>query len=89
MTNTTQPPARARLSAYMSHESDADQAEFEQRVDAVVAEATAALQARIAELEAASSRLVDVEQLVEDARDKDSYAIDTYLLIDALGLDAS
>ncbi|WP_037805017.1 hypothetical protein [Streptomyces sp. NRRL F-5135] len=48
---TTIPSARARLSAYMAHKSDADQAEFERRVDAVVAEATETLRARVAELE--------------------------------------
>ncbi|MEC4016047.1 hypothetical protein [Streptomyces sp. H27-D2] len=39
--------ARARLSAYMAHESDADGAEFEQRVDAVVAEETERLRAQV------------------------------------------
>ena len=50
MTNPTD--ARARLAAYVSHESDADQVEFLARVDAVVAAETERLQGRVAELEA-------------------------------------
>ncbi|MFJ2110604.1 hypothetical protein ACIOEX_01525 [Streptomyces sp. NPDC087850] len=47
----SRPSARARLSAMFTPRSDVDQAEFERRVDAAVAEETAALRARIAELE--------------------------------------
>lgn len=39
MTSQTAADARARLSAYVAHESDADQIEFEQAVDTAVAEA--------------------------------------------------
>ncbi|MFJ7998974.1 hypothetical protein ACIQ7D_17760 [Streptomyces sp. NPDC096310] len=47
-----QPSARARLAGMFTPSPDAGRTEFERRVDVVVAEATAALQARVAELEA-------------------------------------
>lgn len=43
------PSARARMDAYMVHESDADQAEFTARVHAVVAEARARFVEELAE----------------------------------------
>ncbi|MFD7855205.1 hypothetical protein ACFV6B_13090 [Streptomyces microflavus] len=46
-----------------------------------------ALRARVAELEAAESRITAVELLVEEARDKCNHSVDTDLLLDALGLD--
>ena len=49
--------ARARLSAYMTHESDQDQAEFDTRVDAAITEATAKLQAKNKELAGRVSEL--------------------------------
>ena len=102
----TEPSARARLDAYMAHESDADQAEFAARVDAVVAEAVAGeRQQRQAdhrtwqhdlrtlrtvrdEADAKESSLARVERLVEEARDKGNTSIDTYLLLDTLGLES-
>ena len=59
MSNLTD--ARARLAAYVSHESDADQAEFLACVDAVVAAETAELRARVTELEADSRLLSALE----------------------------
>ncbi|WP_329046983.1 hypothetical protein [Streptomyces sp. NBC_01422] len=45
------------------------------------------LRAQVAELEAAGSRLAAVEMLVEEARDKCNHAVDTDLLLDALGME--
>ncbi|MYR48866.1 hypothetical protein GTY83_07070 [Streptomyces sp. SID4928] len=48
-----------------------------------------AAEARVAELEAAGSRLAAVERLAEEADDKCNSTIDTDLLLDALGLNAA
>ncbi|MEV4975565.1 hypothetical protein [Streptomyces scopuliridis] len=50
---TNSESARTRLLAMVTLPSEADEAEFQQRVEAVVAEETAELRSRVAELEAA------------------------------------
>ena len=56
--------ARARLHA-MFNLSETDEAELNARIDAVIAEETGP----------AASRLAAVEQVAEDARDKDIHAL--------------
>ncbi|MBQ1118346.1 hypothetical protein [Streptomyces sp. C3-3] len=46
------------------------------------------LRARVAELEAAESRLTAVEMLAEEARDKCNHSVGTDLLLDALGMES-
>jgi len=87
--------ARARLSAYMTHESDQDQAEFDTRVDAAITEATKDLQAKLAEVASSldyykseAGKWFAVEPLITEAHEKDNPSIDTYDLASALGWEA-
>ncbi|WP_097964928.1 hypothetical protein [Streptomyces sp. or20] len=79
--------ARVLLSADGATEADVQFiASARQSVPELLAEVNR-LQAQVAELEADRSRLVAVELLAEEARDKCNHSVDTDLLLDALGLE--
>jgi len=90
MTTTPMPPERERIIRIWHEElhrlTDRTAVARREALGDLLAEVDR-LQAQVAELEADSSRLIRVEQVVEDARDKDIHTIDTDLLSDALGLD--
>lgn len=80
MTPDRDPSRREELMFMLLHGGARSESIAQRVVDLALAEARA-------ELEAAGSRLVAVELLVEEARDKCNHTIDTDLLLDALGLE--
>ncbi|MFC8704099.1 hypothetical protein ACFUIV_18185 [Streptomyces anulatus] len=81
MTPDRDPSRREELLFMLLHGGAHSESIAQRVVDLALAEARA-------ELEAAGSRLVAVELLVEEARDKCNHSVDTDLLLDALGLES-